>query len=1284
MKRIVLCGLALTALAGVPARAAEDGGVGAVVDAAETVLVNGRPRPDLMITTENQGGWSFRYERDLRADPAAWLEKEAPRSDMRWKGWEAPADKWRNGLFGGHLTYALEFPCPVHSVSASARVSNFADGLADRRAFLEYSLDNRDWRPLAETAYGPGQQPFAGRAAIDGAGVNRVWVRVRQGARDDNALRGGSVVFQEFAFTVSGSETAPARMRESHAAAVGAAVRRQRAEQYIARARDRAAQAETLAGEARENAYAAAAEAYARTLEVCPDWQLAEAAGKGDWAHFFARQARADLWKSLHQHDRARAEYQAAFTAARGDNLDLRSRIQMMIGDVYAEEQNWLAAEEAYQRAQRIGLYGDMRHVLPAKLERVAPLAEKQREERTRADAARETRDLTLVVPDEPLHVPAADGLFRADLTQAGAAQRLRMLIERAAGVRPGLVPAAETPTTGRRIFVGYGPHLQSVVSPPEAPEGLKIIERDGDVYLLGEIAPAGTNNWPGAIDRGVMHAVETFAERVMGYRFVVSIPDNEELFELGTVVPALKTLEVEPGLRIEQAPVFRHRVGSGKGGHIGFRAGSAPAFNCNHSYHVEAWARMYAEQHPELFIPKVPEGAEEQDAAHVEAMGAQRHLNFLDYTEPLVLEKHLGHLQEFFETGRNPGPFYRVPTLTHIMEEPPDWPAPSFQYNARSRALFNPNAGQWGGFSQIWFDYLRRLALEVKERWPHMRISALAYYRHYDTPTFEIPDNIDVMVALMRTSMANKEPYVFDKNLAHVKKWSEYMKGDRSRLFLWEYGCWPSFWVTPPLTSPLAMQRWLQAVRPYVSGVFFEHYDVHEFYLMPRLWFRLLWDPELDVAAEIEDLCRHLYGPAGESMAAFYRRLIDRYEMQWDNPPMLWDQYYLAPELYYGQSYPPEEIRRLAASLEAARRQVGLPPLLEAEARHGTAVFLFNAADDEVPVGVVLAALEGELVAPSVGWDGGRLTWPGRLQPGERLEITGADRAKLTAWDGLVREVNLVRSGETPRLGAGQASVFHFWYGGVERDIRFRVALSYGPDTRPVPDKAERSIHARRLAWVRDPYLVFQPGGGSRQRGFLAEAHVAHRHLGRAPSYEAPAVHALPTAIDAPLWRDVPAAELLMGADPEAGTVPPELRFGFPADRRTRFQFVRAQEGLALRLEAEVAPADGERIELLLGGKTFAFAPGEEGNDGSFPRQIEVDERGWRGLAQVAWKELGLEWGHLPAELPLQLSRVRDDSAYVWSPPMGTFWAAHGKRQGPGRLLLGVPSADAATSRKQ
>ena len=1054
------------------------------------VVVNGREWPDLPHAIDAQGGWSFRYERDLRSDPAEWLKKDAPRTDMRWKGWEANADKWRNGLFGSRLTFQLEFPHWVQSVTAAAVVGNFAD-TATRTALLEYSFDNVLWRPIAKVEYGTGTKEFSGTAAIRNAQVDRLWIRLRQGAGDANAAAGGSVVFQKFSFSVNG-------------------------------------------------------------------------------------------------------------------------------------------------------------------------LAEKRGPE-----------DLVLVVPDQPMSVPGSDGLFQAELTQMAAAERLRMLIGEATRAWPRIVPAAQAPKNGRRIYVGYGPHLEGRVKPPTQPEGLRIIERNGDLYLLGEIAKPGVNNWPGPADRGVMHAVETFAERVMGYRFLYSPPDDFELFGLGTVIPSLDTLKIEAGLSIEESPAFLHRVPYGTPS-LGLRSGSSTAFSCNHSYHVEAWAAMYAEKHPEMFVPKVPDAAAKTDDAQVAALGAQRHLNFLDYTEPLVLEKRLEHLQTFFEGKGAPG-FYRVPTLKYIMEEPPDMPPPSFQYNERSRALWNPKADPWGGFSNIWFDYQRRLGGEVKTRWPHMRISSLAYMRHYDVPTFAIPDNVDVMIALMRSSMASKEPDVFAKNLAHVKKWSEYMKGDRSRLYLWEYGEWPAMnGVTPPQLCPFAMQKWLQAVRPYVSGVMFEWYDPAEYSLMARLWARLLWNPDLDVAAEIADLCRHSYGPAGDTMTAFYRRLIERYEMPWKNPELAWGQFYLTPDLYYGQSLPPEEIERLAALLEQARREVGLPAVVEAKVQDGSAVHLTNSEKADVSVRIGLTALEHELVNPAIGWDGGRIVWRGRLKPGERLDIASLGQARLTAADGSVSEVGGDVQGQSPTLAAGRSDVFHFWHAGPQRDARFKTEVRYGPEGQAQQSQAQPSIHARRLAWVRDPYLVFQPTGGiDFQRGLLAEAHLVHQHLGRVPVYEAVRVDTLPKGIEDALWRDLPAAQLVRGR--EDGR-PSYERNGFPANRRTQVQFVHAPDGLAARIVADGAPAEAEKLVLHLNGKAFEFVVSAKPVEGAALRQLEIGQHGWRGLAVVQWRELGLTKDAIPAEISAQIQRDSAADRSLWSPPLGSAWDH--RKQGPGRLRFVKPPA--------
>lgn len=59
------------------------------------------------------------------------------------------------------------------------------------------------------------------------------------------------------------------------------------------------------------------------------------------------------------------------------------------------------------------------------------------------------------------------------------------------------------------------------------------------------------------------MHAVETCAERVLGYRFLFATVDRKarKLTELRTVIPAVKSLSVPKGLLIEDAPAFFHRV---------------------------------------------------------------------------------------------------------------------------------------------------------------------------------------------------------------------------------------------------------------------------------------------------------------------------------------------------------------------------------------------------------------------------------------------------------------------------------------------------------------------------------------------------------------------------------------------------------------------------------------------------------------------------------------------------------------------------------------------------
>ena len=224
--------------------------------------------------------------------------------------------------------------------------------------------------------------------------------------------------------------------------------------------------------------------------------------------------------------------------------------------------------------------------------------------------------------------------------------------------------------TTGVRCYVGFGSHLEGKAVAPIRPEGLKIHFDGQSLFLLGEIVATGVNSSSAPMDRGVMHAVETFSEQVLGYRFLFSTPDDEVLFELGNVVPSLRKLALVPGLLIEDAPVFSHRTSSlSPRNQMGHRSGSAPAFFCNHSYGMPWWSEQFGPSHPEMFIRQKPDRNIQDDQA-AKVMATQADLSFLDFTEPRVLESRLEQYIRFYQDGEAGG-FYFNPTLHYRARRP-------------------------------------------------------------------------------------------------------------------------------------------------------------------------------------------------------------------------------------------------------------------------------------------------------------------------------------------------------------------------------------------------------------------------------------------------------------------------------------------------------------------------------------------------------------------------------------------------------------------------------------
>ena len=86
-------------------------------------------------------------------------------------------------------------------------------------------------------------------------------------------------------------------------------------------------------------------------------------------------------------------------------------------------------------------------------------------------------------------------------------------------------------------------------------------------------------------------------AEREVGFRFYLSVPDDEEL---GIVIPRKPTLAVRLPVAYEDAPAFSLRQNYGLG-HLGAsRGGAADRLQVNHTHF--GWRDLYQQSNPEFF----------------------------------------------------------------------------------------------------------------------------------------------------------------------------------------------------------------------------------------------------------------------------------------------------------------------------------------------------------------------------------------------------------------------------------------------------------------------------------------------------------------------------------------------------------------------------------------------------------------------------------------------------------------------------------------------------------
>ncbi len=524
----------------------------------------------------------------------------------------------------------------------------------------------------------------------------------------------------------------------------------------------------------------------------------------------------------------------------------------------------------------------------------------------------------TIVVADEPDAIISRvkAGGFSASLTTEYAAEQLQLYVEQVTGAKLPIVKASQAPDDQILILVGRSSLTKQRNITPEGlkPEGF-IIRTDADsVTILGEIAPEG--NWQAGIDRGTLWGVYEFLERVAGVRWY--FPG-----ELGTVIPAKKTLVVEP-MTVVMAPAFQLRLGGGIGSGPEWlpvaRPGNSTGFWANHT-HGLPWAKAFGAEHPEYFALR-PDGTRMMDPEDTSC-----HTNHLCYTEPGVVEQDLANIAQYDKTGKSVWmSSYTRPNAWYVKFCPQDSEKIFHCTCPRCRAKWRLNDPR-GKLSEIIFGYAAALARGVAQRWPGRRVGANAYSGFETIPhTVEIPDNLDIMYCMLSGTTMQKEPWIWDVEHKVIDEWIELLGHDRKRFYIWEYFYYPNRFHEAPMYSPHVLFRFYREYQPFVMGVF--NNGLSQKYgnkakltlLIGWLNHKALWNPGQRVDRLLSDFYDKMFGPAKQPMGKFFNLQIST----WENSRWITrapeDVYNCTKQQIYGETYTADVVDQLRAYLDEAR----------------------------------------------------------------------------------------------------------------------------------------------------------------------------------------------------------------------------------------------------------------------------------------------------------------------------------------------------------------------------
>ena len=413
-----------------------------------------------------------------------------------------------------------------------------------------------------------------------------------------------------------------------------------------------------------------------------------------------------------------------------------------------------------------------------------------------------------------------------------------------------------------------------------------------------------GDTSWD--FERGTLHGVYDLLER-FGVRWFLPGPR-------GTVVPrhsdlCLDALDVrqEPHflLRVDGRVLFPHpryiKLGvidlteyrdvgwSGNAQRlwmVRMRTSSAwMAFNHRPARHQ--WARRFAKDHPEYFaLLKTGQ----------RAVGPKR--EYLCYTHPGVVRETLLDMEAYF-AGKRPES-RGIQSVAKFADNRGWHPNASYgktfsllpndglqvDRSPASRAYLHEDKPLGHRHTEYVWQFVAKVAREADKRFPGKLITCVAYQAYGEVPPSMrgLPDNVIVGLAPLSS-------YGRIQNVVNPTRYQEYMdlirrwhRMNKQPMFYWSYWLYRYKNAAAqgvPMLLPRHAGRLIKDLARYGRWMFMQHdsRDIVMEHINRYVVYRLLWNPNANVDAILNDYVASFYGPARQGMGRLLRDVESRCE---------------------------------------------------------------------------------------------------------------------------------------------------------------------------------------------------------------------------------------------------------------------------------------------------------------------------------------------------------------------------------------------------------------------